>query len=211
MIKFRKKDLEIILQKLPAHPAPIVKLEQYPTPAIIAADILYTAYLEGDITDNVVLDLGCGTGIFAIGAKLLGANTVIGIDVDGTSLAIGNGYAETLSLEIDFIEDDVSNLDRAMFSELRINTVFQNPPFGAQKSGRGADRIFLEKAIAISEVVYSIHLSKTQKFIELLIEKLGGIITLKKEYSFPINHMFFFHTKEHVNYDVILLRIESGK
>jgi putative methylase len=209
MIKFRKKDLEIILQKLPPHPAPMVKLEQYPTPAIIAADILYNAYLEGDIADKIVLDLGCGTGIFAIGAKLLGADKVMGIDIDGTGLAIGKGYSEALSLDIDFIEGDINSLDNSIYSDIRINTVIQNPPFGAQKSSRGADRTFLEKAIALSEVVYSIHLSKTQKFIELLVDRLGGEITMKKEYIFPINHMFFFHSKENVNYEVILFRIKS--
>ena len=98
----KKKDLEIILQKLPPHPAPLVKLEQYATPAIIAADIVFNAYLEEDIADKVVLDLGCGTGIFAIGAGLLGAREVIGVDLDGTALAIAHGYAELLSLEITF-------------------------------------------------------------------------------------------------------------
>ena len=92
----KKKELEIVLQKLPPNPAPIIKLEQYPTPANIAADIIFHAYIEDDIADRTVLDLGCGTGIFAIGAKLLSASEVLGMDIDGTSLAIAEGYAKML-------------------------------------------------------------------------------------------------------------------
>jgi putative methylase len=205
----KKKDLEIILQKLPPHPTPITRLEQYSTPATIAADILFNAYQQGDIADKVVLDLGCGTGVFAIGAKLLSAEKVIGIDLDTTGLAIAQGYAEALSLEIEFMEYDVSALDRSSLSIPAVDTVFQNPPFGAQKAARGTDRVFLKKALELSNIIYSLHLSKTDEFIELLVKKLGGEVLWKKRYIFPIAHMFAFHSKEKVNYEVTLFKIST--
>ena len=205
----KKKDLEIILQKLPPHPSPLVKLEQYATPAIIAADIVFNAYLEEDIADKVVLDLGCGTGTFAIGAVLLGAREVIGVDLDGTALAIAQGYAELLSLEIMFMEHDISKLNRSMLPVTSIDTIIQNPPFGAQKPARGADRAFLEKAVALAEIVYSLHLSKTSEFVTLLIEKLGGAVVWEKKYNFPIAHTFHFHTHKSVDYEVSLFKIKT--
>ena len=205
----KKKELEIVLQKLPPNPAPIIKLEQYPTPANIAADIIFHAYIEDDIADRTVLDLGCGTGIFAIGAKLLSASEVLGMDIDGTSLAIAEGYAKMLSLDIKFIEQDIVVFDPREFISEPIDTIIQNPPFGAQKTARRADRIFLEKALAWGKVIYSLHLSKTNEFVELLIEKLGGEVVWKREYLFPISYMFEFHTREKVDFDVTLYKIRT--
>ena len=61
----KKKHLEMILENVPGHPNPKVGLEQYSTPATIAADLVWNAYGLGDIDKMSVLDLGCGTGIFA--------------------------------------------------------------------------------------------------------------------------------------------------
>jgi putative methylase len=209
VIVMRKKDLEIILQKLPPHPAPVIKLEQYTTPAIIAADIVFNAYIEEEIADKVVLDLGCGTGSFALAAALLSAEQVIGVDVDGTALAIAEGYAEALSLDITFLEQDLTKLTSSMLPTKDIDTVIQNPPFGAQKSARGADRVFLEKALKFAKIIYSLHLSKTDEFITLLIEKLGGQVIWKKKYVFPIEHIYHFHSQEKVSYEVTLFKIKG--
>ncbi len=205
----KKQYLEIVLQKLPPHPAPMVKLEQYFTPANIAADILFSAYIEEDISDKVILDLGCGTGIFAIGAKLLGAREVLAVDIDSTGLVIGEGYAKALSLDINFLEGDINELEIGNFTENSIDTVFQNPPFGAQRSDKGADRIFLKQAISVGKTIYSLHLTKTEEFVELLIDKLGGSVLWKKTYLFPIGHAFSFHTKKIVNYNVTLFKIKA--
>ena len=208
----KKKDLEIILQKIPPHPSPMIKFEQYSTPATIAADIIFTAYLEDDIADKVVLDLGCGTGIFALGAKLLGAEKVLGLDVDGTALAIAKGYADALSLDISFIEQDINGLSLETLKRQKtteVNTIIQNPPFGAQKIARGADRIFLEKALKFGTIIYSLHLSKTDEFVTLLIEKLGGEVVWKKGYIFPIQHLYHFHSQDKVDYEVTLFKIKA--
>ena len=66
----KKRDLEIMLESVTKFKDPDPFLEQYHTPSVIASDILFTAYSESDIQGRKVNDLGCGTGIFAIGAYL---------------------------------------------------------------------------------------------------------------------------------------------
>lgn len=51
------------LQSIPPHIKPKVELEQYTTPAKIAADLLWNAHALGDIEGLKVVDLACGTGI----------------------------------------------------------------------------------------------------------------------------------------------------
>ena len=90
----KKKHLEMAIQKVPKHPNPKVDLEQYSTPATIAADLLWNAYSLGDIADKKVMDLGCGTGLeleeyFALNSS---AN-ITGIDLsEGMLSALKNKF-----------------------------------------------------------------------------------------------------------------------
>ena len=61
-----KGALAVILSKLKVFTAPKVRVEQYPTDAEIAAEVLWQAHMKGDI-GKVSADLGCGTGILGIG------------------------------------------------------------------------------------------------------------------------------------------------
>ena len=201
----KKKKFEIILQKVPTYENPNPYIEQYMTPADIAADIILTAYQFGDIEDKKVVDLGCGTGIFSYGAKLVNAKEVIGIDVDEKSIEIAKDFAEKNKEDIEFITKDVKDVD------IKCDTVIMNPPFGAQKSNRWADRAFIEKGFEISKVIYTLHLSKTISFIEKLVLSLNGEINYKKSYDFPIKHTYFFHKKKTENVDITLLRILTNK
>lgn len=199
----KKKALEILLQKIPLPQQTNPALEQYITPATIAADILFFAYSLHNIKDKTIIDLGCGTGIFSIGAALLKAKQVIGVDVDKQLLKIASTFATKHNLVIEFFEQEVNVVD------LCCDTVLMNPPFGAQKQNKNADRLFLQKACEISQIVYSLHLTKTLPFLQKLITSLGGEITHHKEYSFPIKGSFFFHKNEVKNFSVSLLRIKT--
>jgi putative methylase len=201
----KKKELEILLQKVPLPNKPIPNLEQYTTPANIAADILFTAHLFGDIENKIIIDLGCGTGIFSIGAILIGAKKVIGIDVDKDIIKIAKEYAEKNNLKIEFRVQDVKDVD------IKCDTVIMNAPFGAQKSNQKADRKFIEKGFEISQTIYSLHLKKTIPFLEKMISSLNGEIIFQKDYVFPIKWMFDFHTKNTAKYDVTLLRILTNR
>ena len=124
----KKKDLEIILQGLAPHPRPSERLEQYATPAGVAAEVLFFAAQLGDIQGKKVVDLGCGTGILAIGAKAIGAREVVALDLDEAALAIAMKNASGLGLDVGFL-----TLDVAEFPE-SCDTVLMNPPFGAQQA-----------------------------------------------------------------------------
>jgi putative methylase len=197
----KQRQLEILLEKVPKPAIPIPQLEQYMTTAPIAADIIFTAYQWGDIENKTVVDLGCGTGIFSVGAAHMGAKKALGFDIDKNLIAAAKKYAKTNALPITYTVKDVTAVHRTC------DTVLMNPPFGAQKSNTKADRKFLKKAFEISNVIYLLHLKKTIFFLEKMIKSLDGEITYQKEYSFPIKWMFEFHTKEVVRYDVTLLRI----
>jgi predicted RNA methylase len=50
-----------------------VVLEQYKTSAHLAASMLFTVHHRGELEGRVIADLGCGTGVLAIGAAVMGA------------------------------------------------------------------------------------------------------------------------------------------
>jgi len=193
----KRKELEMALQKVRPFEKPRADLEQYPTPATIASEMLFLAYANGDIEGRTVLDLGCGTGMLCIGAALLGASRTIGIEVDGTALAIARENAEALGAEIEFIEGDVSSF------EGKVDTVVQNPPFGSQN--RNADRPFLDKAMGSADVVYSLHMSETLDFLSRYATEHGFAIEFQKRFKFDIPHTFAFHRKSRKSFDVSLL------
>jgi len=197
----KQKKLEIFLQHIPQHPAPVPHLEQYQTPACIAADILFTAFHFKDIQKCHIADYGCGTGIFAIGAALLGAKKISAIDIDPQALTIAKDFAEEHNLSITFIQSTITNITT------HCDTVIMNPPFGAQFANRNTDRIFLATALKNATVIYSLHLAKTSPFVKKIIQDLNGSITAHKDYLFPISHQFHFHTKKSVTYPVTLFRI----
>lgn len=196
----KKKHLEMAIQKVPKHPNPKVDLEQYSTPATIAADLLWNAYSLGDIADKKVMDLGCGTGIFAIASKLLGAVSAIGVDIDKDSIDLASSYCG----DVNFICSDICDLE----NDFDVDTIFQNPPFGSQKNAKkGADLKFISKAIELSpKVLYSFHMASTEEFLISYFEKNDLEITHIFRYNFPIPKIYEFHTRESANVEVIVIR-----
>ena len=196
----KKKHLEMAIQKVPKHPNPKVDLEQYSTPAIFAADLLWNAYSLGDIADKKVMDLGCGTGIFAIASKLLGAASAIGVDIDKDSTDLASSYCG----DVNFICSDICDLE----NDFDVDTIFQNPPFGSQKNAKkGADLKFISKAIELSpKVLYSFHMASTEEFLISYFEKNDLEITHIFRYNFPIPKIYEFHTRESANVEVIVIR-----
>src|SRR2546422_9337507 len=164
----KKQQLEILLQKVKGHPKPSADLEQYSTPANIAADVLWFAYAQGDIAGKKVVDLGCGTGILGIGAKLLGAEEVISLDVDEAALGVAMKNASALGGDLSLLTVDVKDFPEPA------DTVLMNPPFGAQKSDLHADVPFLERALATAPVTYTFHKAETEPYILRRGTEVGG-------------------------------------
>lgn len=183
----KKKELEIALEKIAPFKDPDPCLEQYPTSAAIAADIVYSAYTAGDIAGLKILDLGCGTGMFAIAAMLMGAGMAVGYDISENALDTARANATAFGLDIDFIQSDIRKVEEGA------DTVLMNPPFGSQN--RNADRPFLDKALESADVVYSIHMADTLDFISRYAEKKGRTLDSYKIYKYQIPHTFSFHTK----------------
>ena len=195
----RKKDLEIRLQSVRNFEDPDPALEQYMTPATMAADILFEAYRSGDVEGMKVLDLGCGTGMFSIGAWMLGAGMVRGYDISDSALSVARRNASDMGADVEFLKSRIENVDEGA------DTVFMNPPFGCQN--RNADRPFLKKAMEISECVYSIHMANSTDFVKEYCESFGRAITSCKIYKYEIPHTFSFHTKTKKTVDVAVVNI----
>jgi putative methylase len=147
------------------------------------------------------VDLGCGTGVFSVGAAILGANKVIGIDTDVECISVAKIFANSHNLNnITFISKDVSD---SVFSA---DTVIMNPPFGAQKGNIHADQVFLKKAIQNADVVYSLHLTKTLSHLKRYAETLHAETEIVSTFNFPLKGQFEFHKKLKENVSVSCLR-----
>lgn len=195
----KKRDLEIALQSVSDFDDPDPALEQYMTPAFMAADILFDAYSKGDVAGMKVIDLGCGTGMFSIGASLLGAGQVKGFDISESALSIARANAKSANADVEFVLCPVKDVSEGA------DTVFMNPPFGCQN--RNADRAFLDKAMECSECVYSIHMAETLPFIRDYCARNGRSVVSYKTYKYEIPHTFSFHTKVKKTVDVAVVNI----
>ena len=202
----RKRDLERALSEIEAHPLPNAYLEQYTTPSKVAAEILYlTAYVYDDIIDKTVVELGCGTGRLGIGAALLGAREVFGVDVDSVAVRVAQKNAEIMGVKerTNWIVADIGVVKGSF------DTVLQNPPFGVQR--RRADRRFISKSLELSSTIYSFHKGGegNREFIKRFIEGHGGRVTNIFPLKMEIPRMFKFHTKKKRSIQVDLYRIEG--
>ncbi len=66
---------------------------------------------QADVKDKVVIDYGCGSGILAIAAALLGAKKVIGVDTDPQALEATQANAERNGVTIDtYLPDDCPDI-----------------------------------------------------------------------------------------------------
>jgi putative methylase len=202
------RQLEIALQRCAGYEKPRVAWEQYQTPAPLAARLLYDAYMNGDIEGKTVCDLGCGTGILAIGAALLGARAVKAVDLDPAAIRTAQENASLLAVDVEFVVADIAGEDAGgLVDRLSpCDTIVMNPPFGAQKQKVHADRPFIDCALAIAPVTYGIFNTGSTPFVEAYI--MGrGTIKGRVSGSFPIKRSFAFHTKDVQEISVEILRL----
>jgi putative methylase len=214
----RKLELELFLSQVESHPSPKADLEQYTVSEAVAAKMLYmAAYANDDIIGKKVLDLGCGTGRLALAASYLGAKHVVGVDIDKTAIKTASKNAAKAGPEVNvqWVLGDIATVTGSF------DTVLQNPPFGIQK--RAADRKFLQKALEVGNVIYSLHnhpcmdknLAKSLRlnsdsllqvepstFIERFVKRHHAAVKAVYATHMTIPHMFDFHTK--LKHDLIV-------
>ncbi|MDP2797178.1 MAG: METTL5 family protein [Methanoregula sp.] len=197
------KQLEMILQKAAGYTKPRPSLEQYMTPAPLAARLLYHALMKGDIEGKCVCDLGSGTGVLAIGAALLGAESVKGVEKDPNAVVVAQENAALFGAEVEFIVADIQ--DKTLPGKIgNCDTVIMNPPFGAQKIH--ADRPFIDLAITIAPVVYSIFNAGSTPFVKAFIRKRAEVAEQVGS-AFAIKRTFAFHTRDVLEFEVEILRL----
>ena len=197
----KKRHLAILLSQLAPSPRPRLKWEGYTIDAESAAEMVYAAFLHGDIKGKRVIDLGCGSGILGIAASLLGASQVFGIDIDREAVKTAASNAEKVGVNIELVVGDIECIVDSL------DTTLMNPPFGTWR--RGADVRFLKKALEISNVVYSLHKQSdpVRLFLKDKIPKMGGKIDWLKEMSLTIRRTYPFHRKREYLVAVDLYRI----
>ncbi|RXG34851.1 putative methylase [Methanohalophilus sp. WG1-DM] len=196
--EMKQRKLEMLLQKVRGFEDPDPTLEQYATPAPLAAELLHFAYMKGDI-EGTVFDMGCGTGILAIGAALLGATKVVGYDSDPEAINVARENAVLMDVEVEFVNCPIEKVNG------KANTVVMNPPFGAQCKGN--DRPFLSAALNAGNTIYSIHNSGSFNFIRQYIKP--SVVTEWYTTSFPLKRTFKFHKKDVERIEVEIYRINS--
>ncbi len=176
-------------------------MEQYRTPAPIAAELLWEAQLEGAIAGKHVLDLGCGTGIFAIGAALLGAKRVVGVDIDPASLDLAASAATAGSLRVsDRITWTPADLQDWIPDSGSFDTVLMNPPFGAQRSNRRGDRLFYERAATAiagqpNGSIWFLAQPSGERFLRAFLGELGLRLERVALWDYPLEAQFHFHER----------------
>ncbi|WP_256290355.1 METTL5 family protein [Halobellus inordinatus] len=202
-----KSALETQLAVVAGFEDPRADLEQYPTPPELAAHVVHVADLNGDIEGRLVVDLGTGTGMLALGAALRGPSRVVGVDVDRTALttATANRRRVGTKTSIDWVLADAT---RAPLCPAEPTTVLMNPPFGAQRGNEHADRAFLETAARLADVSYSVHNGGSQEFIEAFAADHGGTVTHAFRATLSLDRQFEFHDADSEDIDAEVYRIE---
>lgn len=200
------KALEQYLGQLDGFENPKVKLEQYETLPHIAARVLHTIQATyGDIEEKIIADLGCGTGSLSIGAALLGAQLVIGFEIDGDALKTFQRNVQDQEIDnIDCVQCNVLDFLPQRF-EKRFDTVIMNPPFGT--STKGTDMEFLRIALSLSkQSVYSLHKTSTRQHVLKKAEQFGAEGKVVAELRFNLPATYKFHKKSSVDIQVDFIR-----
>lgn len=193
-----KTKLKKELSKISDFENPRISLEQYRTPPALAADMLHTAYMQGDIEGRKVADLGAGTGMLGLGARLLGAE-VVAIEKEDDAVRLLEENANNLGLEVEIVKEDVEDFDR------EVDTVLMNPPF-SQHSDIGLK--FWEKALKYSDAAYGISPRGLRERIKDFVGNSSHEVLAIEEYSISLPPSYGFHTEEshETNIDLIITR-----
>lgn len=88
---------------------------------------------------------------------------VIGFDIDSDALDIAKENNDNLGTSVDFA---MANIDKDFIIPISdkkpFDIIVSNPPFGTKKNV-GIDARFVQRALQLAPVVYSLHKSSTRK------------------------------------------------
>jgi len=206
MARMKLKELESHLQQVETFESPKILLEQYSTRPHIAACMLHTmAATFGDVEDRFVADLGCGSGVLAMGCAMLGAGFVTGFDVDPDALDLVNENKDDFEVDnIDCVNIDIKNIGEGWKD--CFDTVVMNPPFGT-KHNKGLDLLFLQTGLIMScGAVYSLHKTSTRDHVLKKAEQWGAKAQVLAELRYDLPATYKHHKKSSVDIEVDFLR-----
>lgn len=203
-VPMRRSELVRRLEQIPSPAHPRAELEQVVTPAEAAAELLFTALAADDLSGRSVLDLGSGTGRLAIGAALLGARTVVGIETDEASTDFARRAATQEGVDVEFVTADIGAWDRAA------DVVVMNPPFGAQR--RHADRGFWDAGFRLAvRSVYAFASADSRSFIARRAVAAGAHVLGTRPVAWELPRTFPHHTRRRVAIPVDLWTIRTER
>jgi len=200
------KELECHLQEVDEFEEPKILLEQYPTRPHIAACMIHTmASTFDDVEDRSILDLGCGSGVLTIGCVMLGAATVLGLDLDPDALDTCQQNLEAFDIDnVDLVNGNVIDADQILRQKFEV--VVMNPPFGT-KHNKGLDLLFLEKGIKLAtRAVYSLHKTSTREHVLKKGEAWGTKPQVVAELRYDLPATYKHHKKASVDIEVDFIR-----
>lgn len=192
-----KKELELLLSKLPKYSGQRRELEQYFTPPRLAAHIAWIAYLKGDVGDATIVDLGCGDGRLLASFLLMGGKRGVCVEIDEGLLAHAKRALSSLlpfaDARVVFVNGDATRLEISS-----ADIVVMNPPFGIYRRNRGADLAFLDAASRFARAIYSIHKynEKSRKLIEEVLGDRGFLVDGYEVHDFEIPMAFPSHRRK---------------
>jgi len=198
--------LETKLSVVAGFEDPSAALEQYPTPADLAAHVVHVADLNGDVAGRTVVDLGSGTGMLALGAALRGPDRVLGVEIDPDALATARENERRVAARatVGWLRADAT---RPPLRPDGPTTVVMNPPFGARAGNDHADRAFLAAAADLADVSYSVHNEGSEAFVESFADDGGGEVTHAFRGSLSVDRQFEFHEADRAELPVEIYRI----
>jgi len=85
-----------------------------------------------DLSDKIIIDYGCGSGILAMVAALLGAKQVYGVDIDNQALQAARENIERNNLSEKIIIDHVDNISLPI-ADILVANILMNPLKGLTK------------------------------------------------------------------------------
>lgn len=204
MATMRRADLVRRLDRVPAPTTPRRALEQVATPPEAAAELLFGALAADDLEGRTVLDLGAGTGRLAIGAALLGARSVVGVEVDPALRPAAERAARAAAVDVEFVTANVADWGRP--SEV----VVMNPPFGAQTAH--ADRPFWDAAFRLAtRAVYAFALADSRTFIERRAVAADARVVATRPIAWALPRIFPHHTRRRVALAVDLWALRTER
>lgn len=138
IIKMKRKQLESFLQQLETFSKPRLEYEQYSTSALLGSEILEKINLDCDFEEtNLLGDLGSGCGVLMLGAAKMGANCVVGWEIDTQAIDTcqRNILKNDLNINCNLIQTDLIADDKPYkrFYE-QFDIIVTNPPFGTKNN-----------------------------------------------------------------------------